>query len=149
MYWYLVQAESDGPFMPSSLGARSVDSVGECGASCAHPKCEFGEVLDPLCDPCVAMVCEADAYCCSTQWDSICVTQVRTVCNSLICDESAGACDHTVCTEGAALIAGCDDPPVSPSCVTAVCSYDSFCCNSEWDGLCVDEVVGNCGANCE
>jgi hypothetical protein len=148
-YWYLVQAESNGPIMPSSQGPRSLDPTGECGASCGHSKCEVGDVVNPVCDTCVAAVCDYDSYCCDTMWDSLCVQHVRTVCNSLACDESAGTCDHTVCSEGGLLVPGCDDPPVSPSCVSEICSYDSFCCSNAWDSLCVDQVDDRCGATCE
>jgi len=65
---------------------------------------------------CEEAICAADAYCCDTSWDGACVQEVRTVCSSLICDESAGSCAHPVCSTGSALVAGCDDPPVSPSC---------------------------------
>jgi hypothetical protein len=148
-YWYLVRGESNGPLLPASAGARSLNSIGECGASCAHPKCDSGVVLDPVCDTCVAAVCAADSYCCDTSWDGLCVQQVRTVCNSLACTEAAGTCTHTVCTEGAALTASCDDPPVSPSCVAAVCAADSYCCDTLWDSVCVGEVDDYCFATCE
>jgi beta-lactamase class A len=148
-YWYQVQAESDGPFLPASSGPRSLDSVGECGIACAHPKCETGAVLDPVCDTCVAAVCAADSFCCTGSWDALCVEQVRTVCNSLTCPESAGSCTHTVCSEGGVLIAGCDDPPVSPSCASAICAVDSYCCDTAWDNVCVGEVDDYCGATCE
>ena len=149
LYWYLVQAENDGPIANSSFGPRSVDAIGWCGTSCEHSKCEIGDVVDPICDTCVGAVCAFDSYCCDTMWDSLCVQLVRTVCNSLVCDESAGTCDHPVCTEGAALVSGCDDPPVSPSCVTAICDFDSYCCTNLWDDVCVGWVDNFCGATCE
>lgn len=149
LHWYLVQAENDGPIANSSYGSRSVDSIGVCGTSCAHSKCEIGDVVDPICDTCVGAVCDYDSYCCNTTWDSLCVQHVRTVCNSLTCDESAGTCDHPVCTEGTALVSGCDDPPVSPSCVTAICDFDSYCCTNLWDDVCVGWVDNYCGATCE
>jgi hypothetical protein len=102
----------------------------------------------PSCDPCVATVCAADPYCCDTDWDSVCVEEVRTQCGSLACGEAAGSCAHTVCLEGPALASGCDDPPVSPSCVAAICAADSFCCSNEWDFICVGEVETVCAANC-
>jgi hypothetical protein len=126
-----------------------MDSTGVCGAGCGHPKCEVGAVLDPVCDRCVGLVCDYDAYCCETYWDQLCVQHVRTVCSSLTCDESAGACDHPVCIEGAALVSGCDDPPVSPSCVAAICAADPYCCNNQWDDICVGWVDNYCGANCD
>jgi hypothetical protein len=149
LYWYLVRGEGDGPILPSSFGPRVVHSTGECGASCAHPRCEAGVALEPMCDKCVGRICEYDSYCCNTHWDNLCVQHVRTVCNSLVCDDSTGACAHNVCVVGDVLVPGCDDPPVSPSCVSQICSADPYCCDTMWDNLCVEEVVDFCGATCE
>jgi len=30
-----------------------------------------------------------------------------------------------------------------------VCAIDDYCCDSEWDGICVNEAQDECGANCE
>jgi hypothetical protein len=44
--------------------------------------------------------------------------------------------------------AGCVDTPVE----ACVCAQDPYCCDSQWDGVCVDEVVslgcGTCAAKC-
>jgi hypothetical protein len=72
---------------------------------------------------------------------------VRTQCGSLACQDSAGACGHTVCATGGALAPGCDNPPMSPSCVTTICAADPFCCSTEWDAVCVGQV-SLCGWNC-
>ena len=29
-----------------------------------------------------------------------------------------------------------------------VCAIDSFCCNTQWDSICVDEAKNQCGAKC-
>jgi hypothetical protein len=148
-YWYLIAAENDGPLLPGSAGARSLDSTGECAASCAHPKCELGVALEPACDLCVAWICDIDPFCCETSWDSVCQSEVRTICGSLTCPESAGACDHPVCSEGTALVADCDSPPLTTSCVSAICAADSFCCTGTWDSLCTGAVASVCNATCE
>jgi hypothetical protein len=121
--------------------------------ACAHDKCSTGpNTSTPLvsgCDPCVTQVCVADPYCCSTDWDSICVSQVRTVCNSLKCDESKGSCSHTLCTAGTALVSGCDS--AKANCVSSVCNADSWCCGASggtWDNICVSEVQLYCSKNC-
>ena len=148
-FWYLIAAENDGPLLPGSGGERLLDSTGTCGDSCAQPTCSTGAALDPACDTCAAQICAVDPYCCDTAWDANCVREVRTVCGSLTCDESAGSCAHPVCTTGVALTPGCDNPPLSDSCVTAVCNADSFCCGSSWDALCVGRVEQYCDAVCE
>lgn len=49
-------------------------------AACAHAVCSEGSALVPACDPCVAAICAADAYCCKTAWDHVCVDEVTGVC---------------------------------------------------------------------
>ncbi|MBC8068994.1 MAG: hypothetical protein IAG13_11730 [Deltaproteobacteria bacterium] len=39
---------------------------------------------------------------------------------------------------------GCGNPEVED----CVCSLDSFCCMSQWDGICVSEATDDCGADC-
>tara|TARA_R110002073_G_scaffold303128_6_gene471295 strand:- start:6662 stop:8218 length:1557 start_codon:yes stop_codon:yes gene_type:complete len=52
-------------------------------ASCAHDVCEEGGNLNAAdcSDTCVATVCEADDYCCSTAWDGICVGKAEELCS--------------------------------------------------------------------
>ncbi|MCH8825224.1 MAG: hypothetical protein IH984_17145, partial [Planctomycetes bacterium] len=38
-------------------------------------------------------------------------------------------------------IPGCNDP----DCCNEVCIFDSFCCDTEWDGICVDEAINTIG----
>ncbi|HXV74774.1 MAG TPA: right-handed parallel beta-helix repeat-containing protein [Candidatus Polarisedimenticolaceae bacterium] len=68
----------------------SLTCAANAGA-CAHPQCTPGVALTAGCDSpplpssCVAAVCALDGYCCSTEWDEVCVHEVP-----LICD---GNCD--------------------------------------------------------
>lgn len=39
---------------------------------------------------------------------------------------------------------GCDVAEIED----CVCSFDTFCCNNHWDGICSDEAVDDCGAIC-
>jgi hypothetical protein len=39
---------------------------------------------------------------------------------------------------------GCEDAPLQ----TCVCTLDAFCCNAEWDAVCVDLALDACGAIC-
>jgi hypothetical protein len=154
--WYLVRARNCGGDATWDSGGASQDPgrEGAIGAAplscpdCAHSRCETGDMLDASCDSCVAAVCAGDPFCCDTRWDSLCVQEIRTFCGNLTCSEGAGSCSHTVCREGGALVSSCDDPPVSPSCVADVCAADPFCCNTNWDWICVSEVESICGANC-
>ncbi len=49
-------------------------------SSCAHGQCSRGTKLESACDPCVAKICAADSYCCSSSWDSLCVREVKSIC---------------------------------------------------------------------
>jgi hypothetical protein len=120
-----------------------------CGG-CSHDKCTSGSALVSGCDSgtgnCVSQVCSADPFCCSTSWDSYCVSEVRTVCKSLTCSESQGNCTHTLCTNSTALVDGCDS--TKANCVATICAYDSWCCTNSWDSICVGEVQSECSYNC-
>ena len=51
-----------------------------------HSPFEVGEKLDPRCDdPLVQCVCDADPFCCSVEWDQICVNRAN-------CGQDTGAC---------------------------------------------------------
>jgi hypothetical protein len=47
---------------------------------CAHPLDRTGPLINPICSPCAAEVCDADSYCCDTEWDSICVDEFNQFC---------------------------------------------------------------------
>ncbi len=139
---------SAGSERPASASACAPRALAGCPPACALAKCATGAELSPACDSCVAGICADDPYCCEIGWDATCVSEVRTVCDNLTCADSRGVCAHGVCQAGAALVAQCDDPPVDPSCVTAVCTIDAFCCSYSWDATCIAEVGTACGASC-
>lgn len=58
--------------------------------------------------------------------------------------ESIGVedCSHDVCEVGPPLDATCD------SCTELVCSGDTFCCEVEWDDVCVQQAELVCGVDC-
>ncbi|XXX82607.1 hypothetical protein WMF30_28030 [Sorangium sp. So ce134] len=111
---------------------------------CPHDKCATGAPLARECSPTIASVCDADSYCCTTSWDNLCVTEVRTIANSLAC--GGGSCAHTPCTTGAALTSGCD--AAQANCVASICAVDSTCCTGAWDSRCVNMVASVCGKSC-
>ena len=56
---------------------------GTGGDTCAHDVCTVGVPLDPACSACVRDVCDYSDYsyyCCSQQWDDVCVEGARYVC---------------------------------------------------------------------
>ncbi|MEP7125262.1 MAG: trypsin-like serine protease [Byssovorax sp.] len=67
---------------------------------CGHDLCGSGGPLDPACDPCVAEVCSADAFCCGGEWDAQCASEVETVCPTACGAKPAATCGN-VPAEGA------------------------------------------------
>ena len=115
------------------------------GCGCSHDKCTTGLALVSGCDPCVSSICQSDPYCCNVSWDSQCVGEVQTVCGSGTC---AGNCPHSLCTPGPSntpFTSFCDSPG---TCVQLICALDSYCCNFDWDSICVSEVGTYCGLTC-
>jgi hypothetical protein len=79
-------------------------------------------------------VCALDDYCCSTEWDDVCVGVGVDSCGA-DCPVVAGDC----CSAGNGA-AGCDDA----TCEDEVCAVDGFCCGSEWDQFCANQALGIC-----
>lgn len=129
----------------TALSDMVVKEVPACVS--AHPTCNTGVALAAGCDPCITAICEADSYCCDNAWDSICVGAVLSVCKQVQCDASLGNCKHSVCTTGDGLPAACDTP-VSPSCTSAICNADPYCCTTAWDSACVGAVASVCDLSC-
>jgi hypothetical protein len=119
---------------------------GNGGQTCAHDACSAGGSLQSSCDPCVAQICAADSYCCSTAWDATCVGEVVSLCGKTCGGNTpsggtTNACTHDLCASGSALAASCDP------CAAKVCASDSYCCGTAWDSTCVNEVSSICGAS--
>ncbi|MBM4356338.1 MAG: hypothetical protein FJ109_21525, partial [Deltaproteobacteria bacterium] len=56
-----------------------------------------------------------------------------------------GVCSDGVCMTGPGCVPGFDPGCAGCPCETCVCEMDSFCCDYEWDSICVDECVDDCG----
>lgn len=112
-------ATSDGGGLPGDCCSASI------GAGCSDPAVE-------------ACVCGQDSFCCDSQWDEICA-QIAGGCGGNCAGGGAGgAC----CMVQAA--PGCGDLALE----NCVCSFDAFCCTTQWDEVCVQEAQVDCGAAC-
>lgn len=58
--------------------------------------------------------------------------------NTAGCSNGSGDC----CTEN--LYTGCQDAGIT----ACVCNIDPYCCDTQWDSLCVMEAISDCGAIC-
>lgn len=48
---------------------------------CAHGTCTTGGPLVKACNACATTVCNADPYCCNYGWDSLCVSESKSMCS--------------------------------------------------------------------
>ncbi len=118
------------------------------GGGCAHGPCDLGTALVGSCSACVGAICNADPFCCNQNggsWDQYCVDAVpnTTECSNENC-QGGGNCIHSPCDAGGKLTPGCD----GGDCVTNVCNNDAFCCNTEWDSICVSAAGTESACNC-
>ncbi len=148
----------DGICAPGETCGSCPADCGSCGGTGSCCEAQSG----PGCgDPTVqACVCKQDSFCCQYTWDEVCVEEIATFncgdcvgggCGNgncdvdedcLICPADCGACAGTGCCDAHGT-PSCDDAGIA----TCVCNQDSFCCEVEWDGICVDEVASlGCGA---
>ncbi len=94
---------------------------------------------NPSCNDadCCDAVCASDPFCCQQQWDEICSGQAWELCVQCGLPIS-GSCYQSHTTPG------CSDA----ACCQTVCSYDSFCCLTQWDAACAqgaDDLCSPCG----
>lgn len=120
-----------------------VDEVCAASASCCGDAYTFSGACafeaSTTCGPdaCIDAVCTALPGCCNGSWDQSCVNAVIATCG-VSC-----ACAHDLCVpDMGPLATGCDP------CVDAICLADPYCCNADWDGICVDEIDVVCGILC-
>jgi hypothetical protein len=134
---YGVCAPCGNPLQACGVG----QSGGGNSGTCSHDVCDEGGALNTSCDSCAQQVCDVDPYCCDTAWDDVCVGEATSMCGACAAGGGNSTCAHGECSTGVALDASCS------SCAAAVCAADSWCCDNEWDQLCVDQVATECGAN--
>ncbi|KAL7555783.1 hypothetical protein ACA910_003933 [Epithemia clementina (nom. ined.)] len=171
-----LQTEEDSD-MPSGRPSDMPLLVSPSGmplSSCVQdpPRCDDGSCGDCdlphfgtgcSCDRCECTVCARDPYCCNTNWDGICIGEARDWCgcggggsvtpslapsqapSKLECVEEPSACDDGTCGDCRTehLDAGCS----CERCECAVCKQDPYCCDVEWDFMCVDHAEQYC--NCD
>ena len=129
----------------------------DAGCWCDSACFAAGDCCDDVCDFCSAdfpqdcgLGCGADEVeacdgSCVPDWwvgDDYC----DSVLNCVEYNYDAGDCvpaDTDCCIDNGS--PGCDFQPVQD----CVCAFDAYCCDTEWDGLCADEAVADCGLLCQ
>ncbi len=132
-FFCLKVAAGYGACIPCANPLSPCGGGGGGSGSCNHDVCVEGDPLDGSCDPCASNVCDEDSYCCTTEWDDICVDLADQYCAN-ICSGGNPCTKHDECTAGDALLSSCS------SCTAAVCAVDPYCCSTAWDSLCVDHA---------
>jgi len=150
-----------------------VEDTSECISECTA---ELGSMCTPdeisQLAACAALDCDGFEPC---VYSVPCMGQEQ-YCGDTVCDEYSEDCascpedcGDCVCGDGAcspgecASCAGdcpdgcyCGDPcevgpahdPSCGSCDADICAQDSYCCDIEWDGVCVGETETVCGKDC-
>jgi len=118
------------------FGDPSLRIVGVYEFAEPHPCCNTGGrgCIDSEIE---AAICAVDSYCCTTEWDSICVSEVTSVYGDT-CD----CCDSHSQSEGCYSV----DEAYPEAISDCVCAIDPYCCYNRWDWICVNEVESEyCG----
>lgn len=118
-----VPAGTDGEVMDDTEGL--LPNRGDCCAPTAPTDPRFG-CNDPGVEACV---CAEDDYCCTQDWDELCV-KIATL-------RDCAPCPVRMPT------ASCCDPQPGRSCIddaiaACVCASDIYCCEVQWDESCVE-----------
>jgi len=126
-----------GPGETCKFGICQEECVPDCwGKQCGPDGC------GKLCGACPpGLVCNPDGQC--QQIGPVCGNDIcQGEENCLTCPQDCGACTGNCCEAHDSV--GCDDIVVTK----CVCSMDPFCCDVNWDGLCADQAINQCDADC-
>ncbi len=116
----------------------------QCGDVCAGDCCVPN--FTPKCNDstCCNAVCDADEFCCETEWDIECAIAAQgtpecngqdDACPAPECgDVDAGDCCFAHGTPACSDMDCCDD----------VCAIDPVCCDVAWDGICAATAAVEC-----
>lgn len=99
------------------------------------PCCEAHPTPGCLEEVCETTVCDGDPYCCESAWDALCLQAATSLC---------AQCTPTGELEVSCCVAhdtpGCENT----TCETTICDADPYCCDNQWDGLCVQAAEEDC-----
>ncbi len=136
-------------------GAATFGGAGPSGGDCCTPMATPGCGADPSVEACV---CAQDDFCCTDSWDDTCIGEVDEFgCGS--CGGGFGGSDPGFGGSDPGMggapggSGACCTPEPTPGCgddafvEQCVCLFDSYCCDTEWDDTCVEEVdLFGCGS---
>ena len=139
---------------------NGIDDNGNGLTDCEDPECADHEACRPENSCCEtsetpgcndyeieSCVCEKNPWCCEMKWDDICVQMVENLeCGDCTCP-CLSDCTLPECADNEAC--ACDTPHAAPGCNSTmiqqcVCDHNTYCCEAEWDDICV-QMVTNLG----
>ncbi len=145
-----VKGFDDGQVTGVNIGVNCPGSIPEHSVSVIASQGASGSPVFRVDNDCVTAACNCGPPCSpgfvlpmSTLFPNLQAAVQNAGSTILLCGQSAGCPGEGSCFEANGT-PGCDDA----ECCEAVCAADSFCCETEWDGICADaalEICGNCG----
>jgi hypothetical protein len=129
----------------------------DCGACpvCGDGVCTWDETCDTCSQDCGACSVCGDAVC---SWDEGCWSCAQdcgacSVCGDGTCSAGYESCDScpqdcTTCSCNDECVVGPPQMSSCSPCVALVCAQDMFCCNYQWDQVCIIEAQSLCGLTC-
>jgi len=135
------EVRTDEPAVAVGVDARSeAAAAGLCPSvgDCCQPHLGVGCEDFQCCD----QVCNHTPSCCEVRWTQACADVAVAVCRvcetPFVCPQPGDCCASHI-PDG-----GCE----RELCCQIVCALDSFCCDGEWDGPCVNKARANCPNIC-
>lgn len=104
------------------------------GPGFCHDVCEPGPPMDPFCEPCVEIVCDADPFCCQTEWDGACIDQASDYCGA--------NCFGNACASCGEILEGSPEPPC-PGSEALLQEYGLCVCQTNCAMQCAQACQGN------
>ena len=79
--------------------------------TCDHDPLVTGAALDPSCSSCASLVCSVDNFCCTSEWDDICVMEAASFCGGSC--PGGGSCPSETCPGGLTYEGECNGTQLS------------------------------------
>jgi ELWxxDGT repeat protein len=148
------QCRDQCPCVTPTPAPTATPASRDCCVPHAEPACEV--------EACSLCVCETDPFCCANQWDDICAREASGELPN--CADECVACIAPTPTETPTpaptptpLLGSCCESHDTPgcdvsACASCVCDGDPYCCEQQWDSVCVGEASGGfpgCNEACQ
>jgi hypothetical protein len=116
--------------------------AGDCCAADDSAGCESAATTQCVCGADIGDLAGAfdPAQCCAGDWTEACAGLAQSQ-----CDAGCDTVDGGSCCDGESGAPGCDTMAVEE----CTCALDEYCCDTEWDAVCVEMAQTFCFATCQ